>query len=722
VATKVASAIVAYEDKRFYRHPGVDPIALTRALYLNLRHRRVVSGGSTITMQAIRLARDNPDRGYREKLIEMLWALRLELQASKSEILALYAAHAPFGGNVVGVEAASWRYFGRGPDDLSWAEASTIAVLPNSPALIHPGKNRESLKRKRDALLERLHGMGRLDDVELMVSLREPLPEEPRPLPQEAPHLLATLAARAAEGPGRFESTVALPLQRMVRGVVERHAVELRSLGIQHAAALVLDNERFDVLAYVGNVDWSVARGSGSAIDLIRRPRSTGSILKPLLYARMLDAGEVAPTSLVPDLPTQYAGFIPENYDRTFRGAVPARQALAQSLNVPAVRMLRQHGVERFYDFLENLGMTTLVRPPDDYGLTLVLGGAEGTLWDLTGMYANLAMIAKGTLSHPPTTYRAPRILLRDSVATSRPVEISIGAAWLTLDALVEVTRPGADAHWRRFASTRRIAWKTGTSFGYRDGWAIGSTARYTVGVWVGNAAGQGRPDLTGVGAAAPLMLDVFDRLDGARWFEYPEFALKSIEVCRDDGYLVSGGCATDTIAIPRGSHFEHPSTNHQLVHLDRRGRWRVDARCASPGEMSHAAWFVLPAGQEYYYRRAHAEYRPLPPLHPDCGPDVGARDADAGPLEFLYPEDGTRVYIPVDLDGRKGRVVFSIAHRDPHAAVFWHLDDRFLGVTTMFHQLAADVAPGRHTLTVVDGDGNRLRREIEVLSKERAQ
>jgi penicillin-binding protein 1C len=405
---------------------------------------------------------------------------------------------------------------------------------------------------------------------------------------------------------------------------------------------------------------------------------------------------------------------MPENADRAYRGAVPARLALARSLNVPAVRMLRQHGVSRFYEFLQGLGMSTLTRPPGDYGLTLVLGGAEGTLWDLTAMYANLAAIARDPPSRP-RTYRRPRLLRDDTVATGRAAQLSVGAAWLTLEALVEVVRPGVEVNWRSFSSAQPIAWKTGTSYGHRDAWAIGSTARYTVGVWVGNADGEGRPELTGVGAAAPLLFDVFDRLEVTEWFPRPDYALRPVEVCRDDGYLASTGCVTETVWIPRDSHFERPSPNHRLVHLDRSGTWRVDARCEPVDRMAHATWFVLPAGQEFFYRRNHVDYRPLPAFRPDCAP---ATEGEGDPLEFLYPGAGARVYIPVDLGGRRSRVVFTVAHRDPDATVYWHLDDRFLGVTATYHEQAMDVAPGRHTVTVVDQAGHRLRREFEVLEK----
>jgi penicillin-binding protein 1C len=277
VPDKFAAAITTYEDRRFRYHPGVDPLALARALYVNAKEGEVVSGGSTLTMQVARMARGNRPRTYLQKSLEVWWSLRLEVRRSKDEVLGIYAANAPFGGNVVGLEAAAWRYFGRAPEDLSWAESAVLAVLPNSPGLIHPGRNRERLLDKRDALLHALHRRGKLDDVELRLALLEPLPEEPRPLPQLAPHLLETLVHReGTEGHRRFESTLDRSVQRMIVRVVEDRSSALESMGIHNAAVLVTDNRTFDVVAYVGNSRWSVSEGSGYAIDLVHRPRSTG--------------------------------------------------------------------------------------------------------------------------------------------------------------------------------------------------------------------------------------------------------------------------------------------------------------------------------------------------------------------------------------------------------------------------------------------------------------
>ena len=733
VPAKFAAALIAAEDKRFRRHPGVDALALARAAWGNFRAGEVVSGGSTITMQVIRMSRGSRPRTYREKFVEALLALRLELGAGKDEVLALYAAHAPFGGNVVGLEAAAWRYFGRGPGDLSWAEAAMLAILPNNPGAVHPGRSRAELLEKRNRLLRQLNETGAIDDVVLELALLEPLPEAPRPLPRAAPHLLQTLAAGTGGNGRRFATTLDPSLQQLVEDIAERQSHTLASMGIRHLAALVIDNRTLEVAAYVGNARWAVTDGSGYAIDLVHRPRSTGSILKPLLFARMLDAGEILPETLVPDVPSQFAGYMPENYDREFRGAVPARAALARSLNVPAVWMLRRHGVDRFYDFLRDMGMTTLHRPPGDYGLTLVLGGAEGTLWDITSMYANLARIgsggrrpAAGQTDAAPAggqgggglaqgLYR-PRVLVDEGAAPDGKAPISAGAAWLTLDALVEVVRPGMDSQWRVLGGGRRVGWKTGTSYGHRDAWAIGVTPRHTVGVWAGNANGEGRPELTGVGAAAPVLFDIFNRLEGDTWFPRPEASLKEVRVCRSDGYLATGGCETTVTWAPRDSHFERPSPHHHTVHLDPSTGLRVHGRCESVQAMSHETWFTLPPGQEAFYRRRNPAYRPLPHYRPDCA-GASAEASARSPVDFLYPHDGANIYIPVELGGRKGRAVFAAAHRDPGATLHWHLDDRYIGSTSVFHEQALDVAAGRHVVTVVDGMGNRARRAFEVLA-----
>ncbi|MDR2383394.1 MAG: transglycosylase domain-containing protein, partial [Prevotellaceae bacterium] len=320
-------ALITFEDKRFYSHQGIDPIAVLRALAHNIRQGKTVEGGSTISMQAVRLMRKGKKRTLKEKIIETLLAVRLEASMSKTEILSLYAANAPFGGNVVGIEAAAWRYFGRNAADLSWAEAATLAVLPNSPALIHPGRNRNALKIKRDALLDKMMQKGIVSEDDCMLAKIEPLPENPLPLPRSAPHLLDKIAEKF---PGqRIATTISSPLQQSVNVVAGNHVNTFKANMVNNAAVIIAEVESGDVIAYLGNVLAGNDR-HGANVDIIAAPRSTGSILKPFLYAAMLDEGEILPGALIPDIPFHIAGFSPQNYSKSFDGAVSAHDALTR--------------------------------------------------------------------------------------------------------------------------------------------------------------------------------------------------------------------------------------------------------------------------------------------------------------------------------------------------------------------------------------------------------
>ncbi len=729
VPEKFATSIVSFEDKRFYHHFGVDPLAIARAARLNLKAGHVVSGGSTLSMQVIRLAAHNPQRTFLTKLVEAIRALRLETRYSKQQILALYASYAPFGGNVVGLEAASWRYFGRSPERLSWAESAMLAVLPNSPGLIHPGRKREKLKTKRDRLLQKLYQQNIINKLDYQLAIAEPLPLKPKDLPRLAPHLLDTLvnghlgnAKNQADvkQQRRFVTTLDAVLQNRVKEIARYHGEALALKDIHNLAILVMDNHSFEVKAYVGNTPVKLKQAAhGQAIDIIQRPRSTGSTLKPFLFASMIEQGEILPETLVADTPVRYTGYRPRNYDRKYRGAVRAKQALASSLNIPAVNMLSQHGVERFLATLKQMGMSTLHRRSREYGLPLILGGAEGTLWDLTSMYANLANRAQQGSPQKHTFYRQAIVLKGGNSISQRSQQISPASAWMTLQALLEVTRPGTEGYWKRFSSSHKIAWKTGTSFGHRDAWAIGTTPQYTVGVWVGNAAGEGRQGLTGVKVAAPVLFDVFNRLElNAGWFVKPREQMKTVSICKDDGFLATENCQAMDYLIPQNSHFERVSPNHRRIHLDAQAQ-RVSSACESVSQMRHQAWFVLPADQAFYYQQSHPGYKPLPAWRSDCLEQAADNLAIAQdkPMSLIYPRANTQIYIPTELSGKHGKTLFKAIHQKPGARIFWHLDNQFLGTTKTFHEQAIYASVGKHVLTLVDEAGNSVRQSFKVLN-----
>jgi penicillin-binding protein 1C len=738
IPVKLAQALVCYEDQRFYSHSGVDWLALGRALQQNLSSGRVISGASTLSMQVIRLSRKK-SRTIPEKLLELLLALRLEWTYPKAAILALFASHAPFGGNIVGIDAASWRYFGKEPDRLSWAESAMLAVLPNSPALIHPGKNRALLLQKRNFLLNKLQQRGFYDQATCRLAQAEPLPPAPYPLPMLAPHLLVRLkesqkqqAAQTQRAPSAIvTTTIDYNLQQQAARVVTSHHGVLSRLGIHNAAALIAEVDTGEVLAYVGNVTDKTDRQHGSHVDIIRSSRSTGSILKPLLYAAMVHEGQLLPEQLVTDIPTNIGGYTPENHNESYRGAVPAYMVLARSINVPSVRMLRDYGIDRFYAYLKNLGMTTLFRPAGDYGLTLILGGAEGTLWDITGMYAGLARTVNHYLANERKVadYQAPELFYPLSyLPCSSPVNrqtqnrgtpsLSPAACWLTLEAMVKVERPGADNAWQTFSSSQVISWKTGTSQGYRDTWAIGVTPRYVVGVWVGNADGEGNPELFSSSTSAPLLFGLFDLLEKSNWFPKPVMDFRSVEICAQSGFLAGPQCATRQPGdIPRSAILNNFCPYCQLIHLDKSGRWQVSSRGERVVDMLNVPWFVLPPAQEWYYRRYHTDYKQLPPVREDCRDDIQGRLIKK--MNVIYPEENSQIFVPTELNGRKGRFIFEAVHREPEARIFWHLDEEYLGITGVFHQMELAPPPGKHTLTLIDAEGEVLTRHFRILAKE---
>lgn len=384
VPDKFKTCLIYFEDEHFYKHPGFNPVSIVKALHDNIKAGKTIRGGSTITQQVIRLSRKGTDRTYMEKLKEMILATRLELRAGKEEILAMWASHAPYGGNVVGLEAASWRYFNRNPQDLSWAEAATLAILPNAPTLIYPGKNKERLLAKRNRLLKKLLDKSVIDSLTYTLSVQEAIPQKPYPIPQITPHLLQKISKTHK---GRLvKTTVNYDLQRQANEIARLHYNKLSQNEIYNMAILVLDVNTREVLAYVGNSPTTKAHQKD--VDIVDKPRSTGSILKPFLYAAMLDNGDILPETLIPDIPTQIGTYKPENFNQTFLGAVPAKKALARSLNIPAVKMLQQFGVDKLHDYLQQMNFTDITRPAGHYGLSLILGGAESNLWDLCKNYA----------------------------------------------------------------------------------------------------------------------------------------------------------------------------------------------------------------------------------------------------------------------------------------------------------------------------------------------
>jgi len=719
IPDKFKTAIVLFEDKRFYSHPGVDVRSLIRATQQNLKAGKIVSGGSTLSMQVIRLSR-NKQRTFFEKLVELILATRLELRYSKEEIVALYAAHAPFGGNVVGIEAACWRYFGRDAEELSWSEAALLAVLPNNPALIHPGKNRDELKAKRDRLLLRLLNTGNVDSITYQLSVSEPIPENPVALPRLAPHLLGRVI-KEGYAQTRVVTSIDKSLQERLTQLVNYHHEKLKGNRVFNAAAIIVEVKTGRTLAYVGNT--ASGPEHDDAVDIVTARRSTGSILKPILFAALLDEGKLLPTTLQPDVPTLINGFAPQNFTKEYDGAVPANQALTRSLNIPAVHQLRDYRYEKFYELLKNTGITTLNQPADHYGLSMILGGAEASLWEVTGVYASMARTlhnffeVPGSNRYSKNDFHAPVYRQQDSLVQRNQEAsswLSAAAIYLTFDVLQEVYRPGEQTGWRMFQSSKKIAWKTGTSHGLRDAWAVGVNGDYAVGVWAGNADGEGRPGLTGTESAAPLMFDIFGQLSGNTWFQAPGNELYEIEICSSSGMRATELCEIRTKQFVTQSGLQSGVCRyHQLIHLSQDRKYRVHASCEQVSNMITESRFILPPVQEYYYKAKNISYKTLPPMRSDC-----ANPTSVASMDILYPRPNARVFVPRLLDGQQGSVVFEATHRQATASVYWHMDGNYMATTKGVHRVAVSPGNGKHRLTLVDESGNIVEQVFSIISE----
>lgn len=705
--------ILYFEDEYFYDHPGINPVSTGKALWANLTtdQRR---GGSTITQQVMRLAHKNPKRTYLEKLIESVQATRLEARFNKDKILRLYASHAPFGGNVVGMQTASWRYFGLPASELSWGQSAALAILPNAPSLIFPGKNEKILKVKRDALLKKLFQNKVIDKTTYTLALDERLPGKPLRLPDVTPHFTEKIRK---EHPGeRFQSTIDYHLQRRINGIVKAHYKVLRQNQIHNMAVLVLDVKTRKVLAYVGNTP--TTRENNNYVDIIDKSRSTGSILKPFLFAAMLDDGDLLPNSLVADVPTNIDGYTPKNYDKQYRGAVPASLALTKSLNVPAVRMLRKYGLQKFYNKLKKLNQSGVSKPANYYGLSLILGGAESSLWDVTNAYAGMASTLD-FYNASSDEYRSNEfsnpVFAKDSVfhhgknQLQAPV-FGAGAIYESLNTIKNLNRPTKDENWNFFSDSQPLAWKTGTSYGFKDAWAVGVTPNYAIGVWVGNADGEGRPGLVGVKAAAPVLFDVLSELPQSGWFVKPFDDLVQAKVCKKSGYLAGLYC--DDIEeewIPKKGFETAACPFHHSIFLTQNERFRVNSSCYPLSQMKQENWFTLPPVEDYYYARKHPEYQSLPPFKSDCLQDGEKL------MAFIYPKPNQAVILPKNFDEKTNDVIFKLAHRGAETTVYWYLNSRYIGKTDNFHEIGVTPKPGIYTLTVVDQEGNELQEKVTV-------
>ncbi len=614
VSPRFLQAVIAVEDKRFYGHGGVDACALGRAAWSNLARGRTVSGASTLTMQTIRLLEPRR-RTLWTKLAEAFRAWQLEDLHSKSDILAAYANLAPLGGNLVGVEAASRAYFGKRARDLTLAEAALLAGLPQAPARLRPDRYPERATARRNHVLDQMLACRAITPQEHDLACREPVSVRRQPFPTEAPHL-AQLVRQKWPAEPTLRTTLDPRIQHVAETALREAVGALRAGGVTNGAVAVIENDSAAVRAMVGSCDFGSEDDDGQ-VNGATSPRSPGSALKPFTYALAFERGLCLPETILADVPASYTGYEPENYDHACRGAVTAREALATSLNIPAVRLLREVGHQPLHAFLKQLGFSTLTRDADHYGLALTLGSVEVTLLDLTNAYAALARLG---------VYRPVRFLETEPAVEGHRV-LSEGAAYLVADVLYDTARLGGRPLWKSARGQVRMAWKTGTSTGHRDAWTVAYTPRHTVGVWLGNFSGRPCRELIGVHAAAPVAARILDALEAAAppaWFPMPQ-GVEMRPLCAASGMPPGPHCSATIQRL--GMATERQCGVHIAVKVDKATGARLCPRCLAGREHEVKVAESWPVELAAWFRRHGRGDSLLPPHNPHCGESDGRGD-----------------------------------------------------------------------------------------------
>ncbi len=700
---KYVTAVIAVEDKRFYRHPGVDPFAIGNAVVTNLKQRTLVRGGSTIPMQVVRLSHPRP-RTILSKIVEAFCAIRLSIHRSKRDILRLYAGHVPMGGNIVGIESASRYYFGKPVEEITWAEAALFVVLPNNPGMMNIERRRPLLMRKRNRALTKLRDRGLIDSLTWSLACEEPLPGARNRLPFDAPHF--TQMVMGATESSAVHSSLDARLQKAIQSVTDRYARDYARYGIYNVAVLVLETGTGCIRGYVGSHDYGDTVHCGR-VDGVRAVRSTGSLLKPLLAAKALDRGPWTMRTQLQDIPTFYGAFAPRNASEDFSGITTVEEMLVRSLNVPAVRLLYAYGQPRFYEDLLGMGFTGLFRSASGYGLSLILGGAEASLWELTRVYTALGNAGVA---------RKIRYLEQEPVVGSKrdgehphlgdtAKVCSPGAAWLICRALGKLSRPGSEHYWGLFTDQIPVSWKTGTSYGQKDAWAIGVNPQWTIGAWVGNFTGEGNTRLSGAACAGPILFELFRQLSDPTApleFEMPEYDLKRVRVCKVSGLLSSSACP-DTCGIyrPECAWKTEKCTRHRNVWIDSIAGYEVCSRCWNEETRTNETCVIYPPPVTEILRRKGKSVRGIPPHNPSCTAVRSRRSS----ITIEYPVEGITIFAPRDFSGTTQKIVAKAACSGL-GPLYWYLDGEYITETREDHSTALRCAAGRHVLTVVDTEG----------------
>ncbi|GAB3268173.1 penicillin-binding protein 1C [Larkinella harenae] len=696
--------IVYKEDKYFYYHPGFNPAAMLRAAFRNLTTGRRTSGASTITMQVVRLLEPR-ERTYCSKIIELFRAVQLEVFYTKDEILQFYVNLIPYGSNIEGIKSASMLYFGKPPQLLSLAEITTLTIIPNRPSSLRLGRNNKLIVQERNRWLNRFRKTDLFSSDAIADALAEPLDAHRRALPKQAPHLAWRLKQQYADHPV-IHTTLRSNRQNQAEQLVANYVARMRSMNIHNAAVLIVNNQTMAVEAYVGSAGFG-NNDDGGQVDGIRAVRSPGSTLKPLLYALAFDKGLMTPKTVLNDVPTSFSGYEPENYDRQFYGPITVESALANSLNVPAVKTLQQVSTPVFVDQLKKAGFETIKKQAGNLGLSLILGGCGVSLEELTRLFA--AFANQGQLS-------SLRFIAAEEAEnkTKKSQLISPSAAFLITNTLTQITRPDLPNNFDNSYHLPRIAWKTGTSYGRRDAWSIGYNKRYTVGVWVGNFSGESVPELSGANIATPLLFSLFNAIDynsGRGWFRMP-ISLSMRQVCAETGEIPGEFC-------------DHKIVDYAIMGVSpyRRCQHQKAVWTNAPGTVSYCA-HCLPEDNESeqavrrrypnlapeliaFYESRRIPYAKIPPHNPACTRIF----AQQGP-QIVSPTEGSEYFIN---SKQPQQLQLSCQADNEVKQVYWYLNDKLYQKASPSEGVFFIPQPGALKISCADDKGRNTDIQIVI-------
>jgi penicillin-binding protein 1C len=707
ITPELEEAIIFKEDKYFWYHPGCNPLAICRALVNNMIKRRKTSGASTITMQVARML-EPKKRSYLNKVIELFRATQLELHYSKKEILQMYLNLVPYGSNIQGVKAASLLYFSKTPDQLSLAEITSLSIIPNRPNSLVMGKDNQAIVKQRNKWLHRFAEADLFEQAAITDALREPLTAYRHEAPKTAPQF-AWRMRRQHPGLDVIRTALDYKKQVLAEDVTGNYMNILKLRGINNAAVMVVDNQTREVLCYLGSSDY-FDRAHNGQVDGIIATRSPGSALKPLLYALCMDHGLITPHSVMYDVPVNFHGYSPENYDLAFHGEITAEDALRKSLNIPAVKLLDQLGVQSFVGSLTGAGFNSVWRFRKKMGLSMILGGCGVRLEEMTCLYSAFA----NNGSYAPPVYLAANSI--DNLAGFRLSKprgqqiISPASCYLLTNILLELHRPDLPNLYDQAINIPRVAWKTGTSYGRKDGWSIGYNKRYTVGVWIGNFSGQGVTDLSGAGAATPLLFQLFNALDHnprEEWVDAPEDVSFRL-VCAKTGKLPNEYCTDQVMDHYLPGVSSNDVCDHlKQVYLSPNESFSYCTSCLPPSGYKTKLFDNISQEVAAYFESMHIPYTKLPPHNPVC-----TRLIEGEPPVINSLVDNM-TYIIVDKGEQK--LQLSCTASNDVQKVYWYVNDKFLSAAASGEKLLFNPGSPALKISCTDDKGRNTHINIRV-------